>query len=78
MIYAFIAFSVLVILVLIVIFRIINDLRNELTARIDLIRNEIDIINSSDLERLYNECKKFDDRIKSLEIGKPINYVYSS
>lgn len=72
MIYAFIAFSILVILVLILIFRIINDLRNELTARIDLIRNEIDIINSADLERLYNECKKFDDKIKSLEIGKTI------
>ena len=70
MIYAFIAFSILVILVLILIFRIINDLRNELTARIDLIRNEIDIINSADLERLYKECEKFDDRIKSLEIGK--------
>lgn len=78
MIYAFIAFSILVILVLILIFRIINDLRNELTARIDLIRNEIDIINSADLERLYKECEKFDDKIKSLEIGKTINYAYSS
>lgn len=83
MIYAFIAFSILVIIVLVIIFRMMNemelDFNNKLIKYVTksdsnhkLLRYKMESL-SKEIEDITEELdEKFDDRIKSLEIGKTI------